>query len=95
MKIIGTTKDGFILEASENEVANLIGYYSRYDMREKETAPPKPGDTIRIHEMYQRLYVLASRRGQIKTAQKMLLDAASELELVDPILAAGDEPKAA
>ena len=92
MKIIGTTKDGFILEASSRELANLIGYYSEYDQREKHVEP-KVGDSIQINEMYQRRYDIARRRGEIKTAQKMLRDAASELELADPILAASDKPE--
>jgi RNA polymerase-interacting CarD/CdnL/TRCF family regulator len=94
MKIIGTTKGGFILEASENELANLTGYYSEYQRRDKAAEKElKVGDTIMVSEMYHRLYVIARRRGEIKTAQKMLLDAASELELVDPIIAASEDPK--
>lgn len=93
MKIIGSKKDGFILEASETEVANLVGYYSEYEMaRSKDVKELKVGDDIKVHEMYRRLYVLSRRRGEIKTAQKMLRDAASELELVDPILEASDQP---
>lgn len=89
MKIIGSKKDGFILEASEREVANLVGYYSEYEMRRSgDPKELKVGDEVKVHEMYRRLYTLSSRRGEIKTAQKMLRDAASELELVDPILAA-------
>ena len=30
MKILGKTKDGFIMEASLTEVANLLGFYSEY-----------------------------------------------------------------
>jgi hypothetical protein len=93
MEIIGTTSTGFILKASKDEVVNLIGYYGEYQMRDKNLALPKLGDTIMVSEMYQRLYILARRRGEIKTAQKMLLDAASELELVDPIIAASEDPK--
>ena len=35
MKIIGKTEDGYIIEASQDEVANLIGYYSKYDDRSR------------------------------------------------------------
>jgi hypothetical protein len=94
MRIIGESDSGYVLEASRDEVANLIGYYSKYNY-DKGIATPKPGDTIKVTEMFQRLYTLARRRGEIKTAQKMLRDAADELELVDPILGASEEKPSA
>lgn len=94
MKIIGETPGGFILEASCDEVANLVGYYSRYDGAFCKRQI-RPGDQIQVHQMYQRLYMAARRRNEIRTAAKMLRDAAGELELADPILRAADEePKA-
>lgn len=91
MKIIGEGREHFIIEVTRRELANLTGYYSEYSY-EKDPYP-KVGDTIAVHAMYQRLYTLSRRRGEIKTAQKMLRDAASELELVAPILEATDEEK--
>lgn len=93
MKIIGESDMGFIISADRDEIANLTGYYSQYNY-DKEQQLPKVGDEIRVHEMYRRLYVLAQRRGEIKTAQKMLRDAANELELVDPLIGQTEPEKA-
>ncbi len=87
MKIIGESDKGFIISATKSEIANLTGFYSEYNY-EKGKDRPKVGDSIEVHAMYKRLYEIARRRGEIKTAQKMLRDAASELELADPIISA-------
>jgi hypothetical protein len=49
VKVIGKTEGGYILEASNDEVANLIGYYSTYD---KDYKRPNCGDNIQISSMY-------------------------------------------
>lgn len=50
MKIIGTTKEGFILEASKDEIANLKGFYSSYQSKTETHV----GDTIIVDEIYRR-----------------------------------------
>ena len=54
MKIIGKTNDGFILESSAKELANLIGFYSEYT-----NELPKVGSEIEIDHMYNQLYQLS------------------------------------
>lgn len=40
MKIIGQTRDGYIVEASEGELANAMGFGSRYAAEFKEQTKP-------------------------------------------------------
>lgn len=83
MKIIGKTHGGFILEATENEVANLCGYHSAY-----QTPPPKPeiGFGIPVAGMYSQLYRLADHRRQVADLQDKLRNMADNLEPVKPFL---------
>jgi hypothetical protein len=50
MKIIGESKEGFILEANKHEVANLKGFYSILSTG----FTIKVGDDIQIESIYQR-----------------------------------------
>lgn len=54
MKIIGETDNGFILDASKQEVANLIGFYSGFDIGKLHT-----GLEIEVNHMYSQLYDLS------------------------------------
>ena len=60
MKIIGQTKDGFILDASRQELANLIGFYSGFNI-----AQLKVGVKIEIHHMYEQLYSLSKMEKEV------------------------------
>lgn len=53
MKIIGETEKGFILDATTQEVANLIGFYSGFEIGHIKT-----GVEIEINHMYSQLYDL-------------------------------------
>ncbi len=54
MKIIGETDNGFILDATKQEVANLIGFYSQFEIGQIKT-----GMDIEVHHMYTQLYDLS------------------------------------
>lgn len=53
MQIIGETENGFILDATRQEVANLIGFYSGFDIKGIKT-----GVEIEVNHMYSQLYDL-------------------------------------
>lgn len=77
MKIIGDTGSGFILQASKDEVFNLIGYYSQYS----SNAPTLPvGCNICVSEMYKQLYRLTE-------AYKAMADISSKLYAADKPIA--------
>ena len=55
MKIIGETENGFILEASKDEVANLKGFYSDYNLsKNNKELESKIGGIIEIEPIYNR-----------------------------------------
>jgi hypothetical protein len=90
MKVIGTTVNGFILEATNDEVANLIGFHSSYS----DGFPRKieSGTVINVSPMYRHLYALSA-------AERSLADMASKLRtaadlvgtLPDPLTPAPDK----
>jgi hypothetical protein len=90
MKIIGSTgrrgyiTDKFILEATETELYNLIGYYSRCNSDIKVDV----GDEIKVSEMYHQLYDLMNNK---ITAEKI----ATELEAIASLLRVKDPVKRA
>lgn len=76
MKIIAKTNSQFVITASHDEVANLIGYYSAY-----QGVLPKEGDDIKVNDMYKQLYKLRRLRGTISaisTEAKNLLEVIEE-----------------
>lgn len=81
MKIIGKTKSGFILEASRDEVENLMGFYSMRTAIEV-------GDEIKVSEMFQQLYSLARKEESLKQFAKSLRGIADLLEISDPVVTA-------
>jgi hypothetical protein len=82
MKILGKTEDGYILEAHSDEVANLIGYYSKYN----ENFKVQVGDEIRINEMYHQLYTLQHKQPELQTIVSTLKNLADLLEPVCPVI---------
>jgi hypothetical protein len=88
LNIIGKTEDGYILDASNNEVANLIGYHSDYHMRAETKKTISVGDNIQISVMYQQLYNLKNNEPKLKDTVKMLRGLADSLEPVCPIIEA-------
>lgn len=73
MKIIGKTNYGFILEASNDEAANLIGYHSQY--QNKRTL--EVGQEINIADMYRQLYDLSNAQDELTKCSEALKRAAT------------------
>jgi hypothetical protein len=88
MKIIGSTNNGFIVEASEDEIANLCGYYSKYQHSEqlRTNVPVKVGDSINVAQMYSQLILLASLESRMADARGILKTVTGGLTMVDPII---------
>lgn len=87
MRIIGKTDDGFILQATCDEVANFAGYYYAYSGEAKaHHFKPDVGVEIAIGEMYQQLYSLAGAIAKVRCAQSNLRAVADLLEPVCPLI---------
>ena len=80
MKIIGQTKEGFILDASRQELANLIGFSSGFKI-----AHLKVGAKIEIHHMYEQLYALSKMDKEVNIASDKLQKYAEELRPLMPL----------
>lgn len=88
MIIIGKTGGGYILEASQEELAHLAGYYFKGDHTRPayEGSPLRVGDKIEIHKMYDQLHEQAQLQDKIAEAKGLLRAAARSLDLVDPVV---------
>ena len=82
MKIIGQTAEGFLLSATEDEVYNLVGYYSRYSDGAKKL---KPGDEINIGAMFMQLYRLRDYEKQVHELRMKLQNAIDCLTMAEPV----------
>lgn len=60
MKIIGETAEGFLLSATQNEVANLEGHYC-YASAQSLLQAPKCGHEINLHKVYSTFYELGKQ----------------------------------
>ena len=87
MKIIGESKEGYIIEAHKDEIARLIGYYGEYALREKGKRV-SVGDEININGMYWQLYNLKNNQPKLKEIVKTLRNLADLLEPVCPVIEA-------
>lgn len=89
MKIIGETTDGFIFEATRDEMANLVGYHSNYSLQ-AESATDKPylkiGTEIAITAMFRQLYDLEHNKKELGALAVRLRRYADTLDAVRPIL---------
>ncbi len=89
MKIIGKTSSGFIIEAGENEVARLIGFYS--SGRASETLL-KIGADIQVNPMFDQLYKIKELKRNITeieaNAVKLLESIRTKNPLIMPIVEA-------
>ncbi|WP_117017111.1 hypothetical protein [Aeribacillus pallidus] len=83
MKIIGESKDGFIIEASRGEIDNLLGFYSEYSSGYKK---PKVGDEIEVSKMFSKLYHLEKNKHSINYIVSTIRDLANVLEPLGPVV---------
>lgn len=87
MKIIGkTSENGLLLSATEDEVANLIGYYGKYS--EDAQSHLKPGTDIHISEIFKTLYYMSTRKRELEEAAAKLRCCADAITLTCPVVEA-------
>lgn len=79
MKIIGTTQNGFILEATENELANIAGYYSKFSGISDKF---KLGTEIAVSDIYKQLDTLATAKAELAAIETQLTNVASTLKTI-------------
>jgi hypothetical protein len=54
MRIIGSTKTGFIVEMDKDELTNLCGYHSEYCMRDARKKDIEVGEKFDIKSLYKK-----------------------------------------
>jgi len=83
MKIIAKDdRDRYIVTVHKDELANLCGYCSDYQSPIRFAI----GAEIQVHSMYQQLYSLANKKGQLAVLARELRTYADLLEMKPPIL---------
>ena len=85
MKIIGYTGKGYMLDATKEEIANLIGFYGTYgeEFRKKSIGI---GSEINVSGMYKQLYGLARGYDDIERAKDNLKRCIELLDIVNPLI---------
>jgi len=89
MKIIAENPNGFIIDMSKTELANLIGYYSNDNgdfKKLRDDCVLKVGSEIAISKMYELLYSMRSNEQRFKKASELLAKISETLLLVDPVV---------
>ena len=91
MKIIGYTEKGYMLDATKEEIANLIGFYSTYgeDFRKRFTGIDSE---INVSGMYKQLYGLAEKHDYIERAKDNLKQCIDLLDTVNPLINVSIKP---
>lgn len=84
MKIIAKSGDTkYLIETSEDELANLVGYY----WRGSDNCPKfSIGQILKISDMYKQLDALKSHSKQLESAASTLEMIAKNIRMFDPII---------
>lgn len=53
MRIEATTKAGFLVSMTDDEIAEFVGVYGAYQLTEKRGKKIEIGDTFKLHTLYQ------------------------------------------
>lgn len=85
MKVLGTTDSGYILQATKDEAANLMGFHSHYKLKDY-CIVLKPGDEINVSELFQRFYKLQQLDKNFEEASRNCKIIAASLDLVAPVV---------
>ena len=91
MKIIGYTEKGYMLDATKEEIANLIGFYSTYS-EEYRKSSIGIGSEINVSGMYKQLYRLAESYEDIERAKDNLKRCIELLDIVNPLIEVSTKP---
>ncbi len=99
MKVIGSTSGGWIVEATESELAHVMGStYWRTEDRGINGRMPHVGMEIPLHKIWTRYQKLASETGKLRAMHETMLALAELLKpsadaCTDMIEGAMEEPK--
>ena len=85
MKVIGYTEKGYMLDATKEEIANLIGFYGTYVEGYKKKSIGI-GSEINVSGMYKQLYGLAGSYEDIERAKDNLKQCIELLDMVNPLI---------
>lgn len=85
MKVIGYTEKGYMLDATNEEIANLIGFYGTY-VQEYKKKSIRIGSEINVSGMYNQLYGLAMSSEDIIRAKDNLKRCIELLDIVNPLI---------
>lgn len=77
MKIIATTQNGFILEATEVELANIAGYASKFSGINEQF---KIGTEIAVNAIFKKLDALALAKVELQATEDKLKALAQEIK---------------
>jgi len=88
MKIIAKNKETYILEIAEDELSNLLGYYSSYDSKPREIVKyaMDTNSEVSISAMYRQLYSLEKNKKRVEEVSSTLEDILKSLKIIDPII---------
>lgn len=88
MKIIGeAANERLLIEATRDEVANLLGAYSQYHLKEAGLSYDdlKPGKDINVRGAWEKLYWLEHRGDEFNPLREALQRALKEIEQAKPL----------
>ena len=91
MKIIGeAANERLLIEATRDEVANLLGAYSKYQLTEAGLTEKdlKPGMDINVRGAWDQLYWFANRGDEFADLRRALADALKRLDEAKPLFSA-------
>jgi hypothetical protein len=82
MKIIGRSVEGYLLEATKEELANLVGVQSW----QRDCPDFRPGMTIMVCELFKRLDAMRKSEETLKSCADSLRNLADLLGPVDTLI---------
>ena len=86
MKILGKNKEEYVLQATAEEVANLIGYYYQGAGTAKLDQVMEAGHEIAVADMYKQLYDIAAAQKELREMALKLESFATLLRSRDPLI---------
>lgn len=86
MKIIGRMDNGFIVTASEQELAEIAGF--RYSSSMKSDCRPEIGREIRVSKLFEALRVSRERKEDIEKLANDLRRVAGRVDSINQALSA-------
>lgn len=87
MKIIGKANDKFLVEISEDEIFNILGYSGRFDSDKPANMKTfSAGDVIQVSGVFDQLKYFKYNENRLKNISDELIRYASNLTLIDRVV---------